>query len=389
MIWEIDDDRPAIEGLDADGRPDPSYAAALGLIPAPFGRRVLSTAIESFAVLLLLLPMLLIVIPAVTSIASSPNPAAALQQRGDLIFVVIAAAVSTFGTNVFIIVQLVLHGRRGVTLGKAFTGIRSVNVRTLERPWFWRGAVVRYLVLYGSMFVPLLGPALVAGVSVFLDPEGRGRSWADRVAATWFVDSKRGLNPYDAKRMRIARKEVATELRDEKDVLPSLATAANTAPEAYVPTMRHSGGVLGLPRAEGYAPIPDVAPSGTPAAGALAPAVQPRYTAQVIALLTLDNNDAIEIRPPGIVVGRNPVAAQTSPGLIPVPIIDDTRSVSKTHFEIHVGGTQPFVVDRGSTNGVTLVRAGAKYPLAPGEPLVLDDGDEITFGDRAARFTAY
>ena len=39
MIWEIDDKSETIEGLDEAGRPDPAYAAALGLLPAPLGRR--------------------------------------------------------------------------------------------------------------------------------------------------------------------------------------------------------------------------------------------------------------------------------------------------------------------------------------------------------------
>ena len=41
-IWEIDDGAEEIEGLDENGRPDPAYAAALGLLPAPFGRRALA-----------------------------------------------------------------------------------------------------------------------------------------------------------------------------------------------------------------------------------------------------------------------------------------------------------------------------------------------------------
>jgi hypothetical protein len=37
MIWEVEEHKPVIEGLDAAGRPDPAYAAALGLVRAPFG----------------------------------------------------------------------------------------------------------------------------------------------------------------------------------------------------------------------------------------------------------------------------------------------------------------------------------------------------------------
>lgn len=46
MIWEIDqpEDRP--DGVDAMGRPDPAYAAALGLVRAPFGRRSLAFLLD-------------------------------------------------------------------------------------------------------------------------------------------------------------------------------------------------------------------------------------------------------------------------------------------------------------------------------------------------------
>ena len=152
MIWEIDESTRGIEGLDDDGRPRPEYAASLGLVPAPFGRRALSATIEAAVYVLLQLPMLLGALPALLAASASADPAAAL--GGRLVLVIVCAAVSTVLTTVFVIVQLALHGRRGTTLGKALTGLRSVNVRTLERPGFWRGAVVRGLVLWASFVVP-------------------------------------------------------------------------------------------------------------------------------------------------------------------------------------------------------------------------------------------
>ena len=63
MIWEIDDAPKAVEGLDENGRPDPAYAAALGLRTAPFGRRVLATVLELALALLLALPGMLVLVP--------------------------------------------------------------------------------------------------------------------------------------------------------------------------------------------------------------------------------------------------------------------------------------------------------------------------------------
>lgn len=269
MIWEIDDSTHAVEGLDGRGRPRPEYAASLGLRMAPFGRRVLATSIELGIVVVLQLPLLLVSLPVLLNAAASADPVAALTDAGNLGLVIACAAASSALTTAFVVLQLILHGRKGTTVGKAATGIRSVNVRTLERPGFWRGAVVRYLVLGASFLVPLVGPVLVIACSPLFDPERRGRGWADMAGATWFVDVRKGLNPYDAKRMRIARKTAATDLADERNELPSLATAT-VAPGsgAYIPVTRSSGGVVGAPRGEAYAA--GAAPGGTDAA-AVAP----------------------------------------------------------------------------------------------------------------------
>ncbi len=249
MIWEIDDRAPVIEGLDAHGRPDPAYAASLGLLPAPRGRRVLAALLEWFLAGLITIPAFIVLVPLLTQIAAGAFDAERFFARDDLVWIIVAVAVSQGLMTVFIIVQLVLHGRKGVTLGKAICGIRSVNVKTLERPRFWRGAVVRYLVAYVSLVIPLIGPLLVVVLSPLFDIERRGRGWLDLAAGTWFVDVRKGLNPYDQKRMRIARKRVKTPEHQEKAPLPSLATPmARDAVAEYVPSARLSGGVIGAHR---------------------------------------------------------------------------------------------------------------------------------------------
>ena len=267
MIWEIEDGPRAVEGLDERGRPRPEYAAALGLVSAPIGRRVLATFAEVLFVTILQLPLLIGALPALISLAGSPTPIDDLFGRGDAVWIIVFAGVPYALTTVFIIVQLVLLGRRGVTLGKALTGLRAVNVATLERPKFWRGAVVRYLVLSASFLLPLIGPLLVIALSPLFDPQRRRRGWPDLAAAMWIVDIKKGLNPYDAKRMRIARKTVATDLKDEKASLPSLATPVSApTSDVYIPVARNRGGVVGAPRERtGAAPAGDGEYAGPPA----------------------------------------------------------------------------------------------------------------------------
>lgn len=458
MIWEIDERARTIEGLDGAGRPRPEYAASLGLIRAPYGRRVLATVLEALVLLLVQLPMLLVVLPAVTGVALDADPVAALAARDDLVLLIVLGAVSSVLSTAFILVQLILLGRRGVTLGKALTGLRAVNVRTLERPGFWRGAVVRYLVICASTLLPIIGPLLVIALSPLFDPARRGRSWPDLAAATWLVDARRGLNPYDEKRMRIARKTVATDLLDVKTELPSLATpVASTEASAYVPLARNKGGVLGAVRSTPgnvvigetdaaddeprsgiptmVAPAPFAAPqpapavepplpAGVPAPAAVAPgaivapaagaaawsppplledpapaepapaAAAPQPAASVpvsssaagsaAVALTLDSGDVIAISGGGVVLGRAPATGPDDVDVLPVPVVDPTRSISKTHWALLRQDGRVVALERGSTNGSILVRGGAEQALEPGRPVEVHDGDTIRFGDRHA-----
>lgn len=434
MIWEIEDGPRVIEGLDHRGRPRPEYAAALGLVPAPIGRRMLATVIEALAVGLLQLPMLIFGLPAILSAVGQPDPVAAFLARPGVGWVIASLVVPYAATTVFLLVQLILLGRRGVTLGKAFTGIRMVNVKTLERPTFWRGAVARYLIQVASFIVPLLGPLLVIVLSPLFDPQGRRRGWPDRAAATYLVDIRRGLNPYDAKRMRIARKTVATDLRDEKTSLPSLATPTSGGPatDVYIPVARKSGGVVGAPkdrRPTGAAddaddhrvapiqsapfavasPVEAAAPSRDPvvvADAASRSAATPSVPASAETLLPaapgtwsppelmtvaersgslhLDSGGELTIPAVGAVLGRAPSTTGADAGALAVPIVDPTKSISKTHLALRWIEGALAAVDLGSTNGSAVIRDGSEIDLVPGSPAELRSGDTLRFGDRHA-----
>ncbi|MEY2849445.1 MAG: hypothetical protein RI885_2112, partial [Actinomycetota bacterium] len=249
MIWEIDEREKAVEGVDAAGRPDPAYAAAVGLVRAPFGRRTLSLACDAAIWIVLQLPLWLGAVPLLLKLASGSISAYGFVNHPDFVLGIVTAAVSVVLSLVFVIVQLVLHGRRGLTVGKVVTGIRSVNVRTLERPGM--GAVLlRYLLVMASGVVPGVGPTLILLTPTF-DPDGRGRGWHDRVTGVWLVDTRRGLNPYDEKRMRIARKTAKIDPLPERSELPSLATRRDPlAQPEYRPGSRTSAGVLGVSRPE-------------------------------------------------------------------------------------------------------------------------------------------
>ncbi|HYP72796.1 MAG TPA: RDD family protein, partial [Microbacterium sp.] len=227
MIWEVDQRERSVEGIGPDGRPDPAYAAALGLVRAPFGRRALAFACDVAIWLVLQLPLWLGAVPLLLKLATGSISTYGFVNHPDFVLAVVMAAVSVVLMLVYAIVQWVLHGRKGVTIGKAIAGIRSVNVRTLARPGM--GAVLLRLIIVGAFgLVPVVGPVAVL-VSPTFDPRGRGRGWHDSATGLWLVDVRTGLNPYDEKRMRIARKTVAAEPVAERSELPSLATPRDPA----------------------------------------------------------------------------------------------------------------------------------------------------------------
>lgn len=254
-IWEVEDDDDPIEGLTADGRPDPTYASALGLVMAPLGRRAAAAAIDVVGYLLLQIPYWFWTLPLLLKLVQGRISWYGFVNHPDFILAIVMLSVTGFLSLVYGTVQLVLHGRKGVTLGKAFVGIRTVNVKTLERPGFWRGAL-RDLVLWGSS-VLVVGPIAFL-LSPLLDREKRGRGWHDRVGHTWCVDVRHGLDPYDEKRMRIARKTLKAEPVAERRSLPSLTTQSVTGvAREYQPAARVSAGVLGAGRSKpGSGPEP-------------------------------------------------------------------------------------------------------------------------------------
>lgn len=248
-IWEVDDDADEeIEGLDAAGRPDPAYAAALGLIPAPYGRRFFAVTIDVVVYVLTQIPFWVFAFPLLLMFARSEITLYGLVNHPNFILAAIMAGISTLLTLALLIVQGVFQGRMGVTIGKGITGIRAISAGPLAKPGFWR-IVLRTLIVSCSNIVPLIGPALFF-LSALRDPEQRGRAWHDYAARVWLIDVTNGLDPYDAKRIRIARKVVKVEVAPQAHALPSLATAeGGDIQPGYRPAHSVSAGVLGVAKA--------------------------------------------------------------------------------------------------------------------------------------------
>lgn len=441
-IWEVEDKQVTVEGLDAAGRPDPAYAEALGLLNAPLGRRALALVIDYCLWLVLQLPLWLGAMPLVFKLAAGEISQYGFMNHPSFVFSVVMASLTVALSLVLGVVQLVLHSVRGFTIGKAATGIRTVNARTLAKPGL--GAILLRLLIVGAAgLVPLVGQAGFLASPLFDDRRRQG--WHDKATGVWLVDVRLGLQPYDEKRMRVARKMVKAEPAPQRSALPSLATPLNPGTQpTYRPGSRISAGVLGVARpsrehtiveppelpptqagpsepkpvVEGYVPPAPLAtpapgtaaqPPSTPEASAPPPAAtqpataatqhvvatgpvaaaqpqrippQPPFPQPTGCALRLDTGELISLATP-VVLGRNP-DPQGHPGARAVPVADDSRSLSKTHLLVRpvAGGLE--ITDCHSTNGSGLVRDGVEYGVTPGVPVRVVLGDTVRLGDRTA-----
>lgn len=441
-IWEVEDKQVTVEGLDAAGRPDPAYAEALGLLNAPLGRRALALVIDYCLWLVLQLPLWLGAMPLVFKLAAGEISQYGFMNHPSFVFSVVMASLTVALSLVLGVVQLVLHSVRGFTIGKAATGIRTVNARTLAKPGL--GAILLRLLIVGAAgLVPLVGQAGFLASPLFDDRRRQG--WHDKATGVWLVDVRLGLQPYDEKRMRVARKMVKAEPAPQRSALPSLATPLNPGTQpTYRPGSRISAGVLGVARpsrehtiveppelpptqagpsepkpvVDGYVPPAPLAtpapgtaaqPPSTPEASAPPPAAtqpataatqhvvatgpvaaaqpqrippQPPFPQPTGCALRLDTGELISLATP-VVLGRNP-DPQGHPGARAVPVADDSRSLSKTHLLVRpvAGGLE--ITDCHSTNGSGLVRDGVEYGVTPGVPVRVVLGDTVRLGDRTA-----
>jgi uncharacterized RDD family membrane protein YckC len=385
-----------IAGLRPDGHPDPAYATALGLRAAPSGRRAAAFALDAAVWLLASVPALIgwsQVLPVVLASGGRSEAADVATLAGPLVLVAVGQAlVVALG-----ITQLALHGRRGVTIGKASFGLRSVNVATFARPGFWRVAL-RALVLWAAQVVlPVAGPALCFASGLW-DPEARGRSRLDRVGRCWVVDARHGLDPFDAKALRHARRQAEAAPFAERASLPSLATDRGVDERTFIPAARSSSGVVAAPPMSSEVGLPDAAwsppPLGTPPASA-AVAVSPRPEAARVPVppvsaragartsATLVFADGARLAASGTtLVGRSPARAEGDPAdAALLPLADASMGLSKTHAAVEVDARGVRVTDRWSSNGTEIVAPdGAVQVLEPGVPHTVPVGAAVRLG---------
>ncbi|MGW9184122.1 RDD family protein [Agromyces sp. NPDC055661] len=378
-----------VPGLDASGRPDPAYAARLGLRPAPAGRRAAAFALDAAAYVLAASPAIVGAVLLANAIVGSD--AATGVDPSSLVLPLVLVAVGQVLVAAFGITQLALHGRRGVTLGKRALGLRSVQVADFGRAGFWR-VVLRVLVLWASQVVlPLVGPALMFASGLW-DPEQRGRSWLDRVGRCWVVDVREGLDPFDLKALRHARRQLDAPAASVAR-MPSLATDRAIDEQTFIPQARSASGVVAaVPEAGAWTPPPIAGPAvAAPAAAAVAPApaavpaaaAAPASASARAAVFAFDDGSRFDAAGTGL-LGRRPARAEGDPAsILLVPLADDSMGISKTHARFDVDDAGVWITDRWSRNGTSVAAPGrAPVELVPGARTRVDGGTKVELGGR-------
>ncbi len=299
---------------------------------------------------------------------------------------VIAGSVLLLG-----LVTSLLVGRYGVTPGKAIVGLRVLSAEE-ARPIGVPKAMLRTLVL-GVATLPTVGfGAAALAWTAMMDPTGWRRAWHDLRTGSVVVDVRPA--PYVEEAEEEAPRQVVnlTAMRlvpaspTPPRRVPSRgkrppAPTPEVVPEPPRPTVTPRQG-LGWPLV-GDAPAGEAPP--VPVQAPPAPTHVPPPPAAPAASgwrVTFDTGEAFVVS--GLtLVGRAPEARSGEPVKQLVALPSDDMSLSKTHAQFQVVPDGALVVmDRGSTNGSLLVRAGVVKRLTGGRPATLRDGDRVRFGDR-------
>lgn len=142
-------------------------------------------------------------------------------------------------------------------------------------------------------------------------------------------------------------------------------------------------------------PVPAAPPASVEAAMALPPVAQPaddedleetRISIPGHRLQFVWDDGARATVSGRTLFGRNPAPEA---GAIVVVVRDETLSLSKTHFEAAAEAAGGWVMDRHSTNGMTIVRDGVRIACPPGERVRIRLGDAIEIGDRIVTVGGY
>jgi uncharacterized RDD family membrane protein YckC len=179
-----------------------------------------------------------------------------------------------------------------------------------------------------------------------------------------------------------------------QDSAPARATPA---PEQAPPAPAPDAPAAPAPAAPAPAAPAPAAPAPAPAPAPAAPAA-PAFEAEESDIedtrisipghrlvFTWDDGTRVSVSRRTI-FGRNPGPED---GAVIVSVRDETLSLSKTHFEAAAEVSGGWVLDRHSTNGMTIVREGQRIACPAGQRVPVRLGDAIEIGDRIVTIGGY
>jgi uncharacterized RDD family membrane protein YckC len=297
-----------------------------------------------------------------------------------------------------------MAGIFGLTPGKALVGIRVLSAED-ARPIGVLRAMLRTLIL-GVATLPTLGfGAAALAWTAMVDPSGWRRGWHDLRTGTVVVDVRpipqveepeeeapRQVVNLTAMRLVPASPTPPRRIptRGKRQPAPPPEPVAPPAPPTVTPRQGLGWPLVGEAPADAT-PAPAAAPARGPRPTEPPPPpderTQPRPPSDAAAPpvrweVAFDTGEQFEVR--GLtLVGRRPEPRPGEPVKRLVTLPSDDMSLSKTHAQFQVVPDGALVVmDRGSTNGSILIRAGVTKRLVGGKPATLRDGDRVRFGDR-------
>lgn len=98
------------------------------------------------------------------------------------------------------------------------------------------------------------------------------------------------------------------------------------------------------------------------------------------------NGETVDLTSSVVILGRRPGPDAAHPDAQLVAIVDETRTVSKTHARLELRGDTWYVTDLGSTNGVLFATLmGTEVEAPPGEEI--EAGERFFLGDAEVRLT--
>lgn len=306
--------------------------------------------------------------------------------------------------------------------GAGSIGMRAQGIRLLsgaDSSALGFGRALLRNVIFG-----LTASIVVGYFTPLFDGSGRFQGWHDKVAGSLMVDARVATAHPVAPAASVApdvpgipRSPVSAPAAvSPQPVAPTTAPStipprppAPAAPAAPAAPVEESDSLIafvpGITQDTPPRPAPAPEPAPEPALDATIQQVPPSPPARDAADDVEDDDvEQTTISVPGHRLvftwddgTRVPVSRRTLFGRNPAPedgatlisVRDETLSLSKTHFEAAAETSGGWVLDRHSTNGMTIVRDGQRIACPAGQRVPVRLGDAIEIGDRIVTIGGY